>query len=141
MAAALAAWTGLDLATVLFLRGHYETPVVATSVPGGNGAALPWVLNQWWTGPDGHVASPDQVRNVLQGFVPKVPIHGKGKGKGEGAPPPVLQWLAQHHFTQWFSYQPASRYWHFQAIEGGWLLALAVILGVATVWLVRRRAA
>lgn len=137
MAAALAAWTGLDLATVIFLRGHYETPVVATSVPGGNGSALPWVLNQWWTGPDGHVASPDQVRNVLQGFVPRVPIRIKGHKDIQ----PVLQWLAQHHFTQWFSYQPASRYWPFQAIEGGWLLALAVILGVATVWLVRRRAA
>jgi hypothetical protein len=137
MAAALAAWTGLDLATVLFLRGHYETPVVATSVPGGNGSALPWVLNQWWTGPDGHVASSDQVRNVLQGFAPR----GTVGIKSHDGPKPVLQWLAQHHFTQWFSYQPASRYWHFQAIEGGWLLALAVILGAATVWLVRHRAA
>jgi hypothetical protein len=30
---------------------------------------------------------------------------------------------------------------HFQLIEGGWLLALSLILIVATVWLVRRRAA
>jgi ABC-type polar amino acid transport system ATPase subunit len=29
MAASLAAWTGLDLATVLFLRKHYEAPVIA----------------------------------------------------------------------------------------------------------------
>jgi hypothetical protein len=40
-----------------------------------------------------------------------------------------------------FAYQPQSRFWTFQFIEGGWLLALAVILGAATIWLVRRRAA
>jgi hypothetical protein len=44
--------------------------------------------------------------------------------------------------TQWTSYQPASRFWPFQWIEGGWLLALSVLLiAAATVWLVRRRAA
>jgi hypothetical protein len=40
-----------------------------------------------------------------------------------------------------FSYQPQSRFWTFQLIEGGWLLALALLLGAATIWLVRRRAA
>lgn len=38
-------------------------------------------------------------------------------------------------------FQPASRYWPFQLIEGGWLLALAVLLFAVTLWLVRRRAA
>jgi len=33
------------------------------------------------------------------------------------------------HLTEWISYQPESRFWHFQLIEGGWLLALAVPLG------------
>ena len=35
----------------------------------------------------------------------------------------------------------AGRFWPFQWIEGGWLLALSVLLIAATVWLVRRRAA
>jgi hypothetical protein len=39
------------------------------------------------------------------------------------------------------TYQPASRFWTFQFIEGGWLLVLALLLGAATIWLVRRRAA
>ena len=39
------------------------------------------------------------------------------------------------------SYQPDSRFWHFQLIEGGWLLALSLLLAAATVLLVRRRAA
>jgi hypothetical protein len=39
------------------------------------------------------------------------------------------------------SYQPASRFWPLQWIEGGWLLALSVLLIAVTVWLVHRRAA
>jgi hypothetical protein len=53
----------------------------------------------------------------------------------------VLHDLTQHGYTQWTSYQPASRFWPFQWIEGGWLLALSVLLIAATLWLVRRRAA
>ena len=50
------------------------------------------------------------------------------------------QCLARHGYTHWISYQPASRFWPFQWIEGGWLLALSVLLLAATIWLVRRRA-
>ena len=50
-------------------------------------------------------------------------------------------WTRLHGYHEWISYQPESRFWHFQLIEGGWLLALALLLGIATVWLVRRRAA
>ena len=45
------------------------------------------------------------------------------------------------HYAQWWAYQPQSRFWHFQLIEGGWLLALSLVLLAATVWLVHRRAA
>jgi hypothetical protein len=37
-------------------------------------------------------------------------------------------------------YQPASRFWTFQLIEGGWLLALVVALLAAIALLVRDRA-
>ena len=37
-----------------------------------------------------------------------------------------------------YSYQPVRRFWAFQAIEGGWLLALALVLLAGPVWLVRR---
>ena len=53
----------------------------------------------------------------------------------------AARYLTQHGYTNWTSYQPASRFWPFQWIEGGWLLALSVLLIAATVWLVRRRAA
>jgi ABC-type sugar transport system ATPase subunit len=41
----------------------------------------------------------------------------------------------------WTAYQPAGRFWVFQGIEGAIGLLLALLLGAATVWLVRRRAA
>jgi hypothetical protein len=53
----------------------------------------------------------------------------------------VTQYLARHGFTQWTSYQPDTRFWPFQWIEGGWLLPLSVLLIAVTVWLVRRRPA
>ena len=61
---------------------------------------------------------------------------------GPGTPDNVdpVQYLVQHGFTHVTTYQPADRFWAFQWIEGGWLLALSVLLIAATVWLVRRRA-
>jgi hypothetical protein len=55
-------------------------------------------------------------------------------------PDALSGWLAQHHFTQWWTYQPQGRFWPFQLIEGSWLLALSIILIAATVWLIRQRA-
>jgi hypothetical protein len=51
-----------------------------------------------------------------------------------------LHYFAQHGYTEWTRYQPASRFWPFQWIEGGWLLVLSILLIAATIWLVRRRA-
>jgi hypothetical protein len=50
------------------------------------------------------------------------------------------QCLVQHGYTQLTRYQPVSRFWPFQWIEGGWLLVLSVLLIAMTVSLVRRRA-
>ena len=52
-----------------------------------------------------------------------------------------VQYLIQHGYTQLTHYQPAGRFWPFQWIEGGWLLALSLLLITATVRLVRRRTA
>ncbi len=41
----------------------------------------------------------------------------------------------------WTAYQPDARFWDFQLIEGGWLLALSAVVIAAAIWLVRRRAA
>ena len=57
---------------------------------------------------------------------------------GGGSVDPI-QYLLQHGYTQWTSYQPDSRYWTFQWIEFGWLTLVSLLLLAATLWLVRHR--
>jgi len=53
----------------------------------------------------------------------------------------LAQCRSRHDYTRWATYRPANRFWPCKWIEGGWLLALSVLLIAATVWLVRRRVA
>jgi hypothetical protein len=52
-----------------------------------------------------------------------------------------MQCFARHGYTLWHHYQPANRFWTFQAIETGWLLALSALLITTNVWIVKHRAA
>jgi hypothetical protein len=136
--ATLAVYAGLAFAAGGFLRPHYLRPLL-TSNPNVPGSA--WIFSQWWTkgGTFAFAGSPpDSLLNQIIGV-------GKGlcalSGPGKPKSAEIAQCLSQDGYTQWTSYQPASRFWPFQWIEGGWLLALSVLLIAATVWLVRRRAA
>lgn len=46
-----------------------------------------------------------------------------------------------HGWASIIVWQPADRFWAFQGIESGVLVALAVALIALTIWLVRRRIA
>jgi hypothetical protein len=133
IAATLAVYAGLAIAAGGFLREHYLTPLVTNS-PNVPGTA--WIIGQWWT-KDGRFAFGNPPISLLNQFC-SAPPTGKGGKPSFGT---FAQCLAQHGYTQWTSYQPASRFWSFQWIEGGWLLALSALLIAATVWLVQRRAA
>jgi hypothetical protein len=137
MAASMATWAGLAFVTGAYLRKHYEAPL-ATSNPNVPGSA--WVLSQWWARA-GQPASLSAVNQVLRavGLSASAPGQFQAHGSTLGNVSP-MQYLVRHGFTQMTSYQPASRYWPFQFIEGGWLLALSLLLLAATIWLVRRRA-
>ncbi len=134
IAATLAAYAGLALAAGLWLRQHYAVPLL-TSNP--NVPSSAWIMSQWWTKggkfafANWHDAPASLIKQSLS----------PGGALGKASPGTLAQCLAQHGYTQWTSYQPGSRFWPFQWIEGGWLLALSVLLIAATVWLVRRRAA
>jgi hypothetical protein len=140
MAAAMAAWAGLMLVTYSFLRRHYLAPLLnkGAGAP-SRGSSPSWVLSQWWTGPNGKPVPLNTLMGLVRG-APKGPSKQVGPNTFQTVIDP-FSWLAKHGYTEWTSYQPASRYWPFQFIEGGWLLALSVLLIAATIWLVRRRAA
>ena len=129
IAATLAVYAGLALATALYLRQHYMTPLLTSKL---NLPSSAWIVSEWYT----------------KGGTYAFGAHGSGivnavsqlcSGGNSGLSP--AQCLTQHGYTVWSSYQPASRFWPFQWIEGGWLLVLSVLLIAAAVWLVRRRAA
>ncbi|MGH3152815.1 MAG: ABC transporter permease subunit [Streptosporangiaceae bacterium] len=132
--ATLAAYTGLALAAGLYLRQHYMTPLLVKNADAPGSA---WVISQLWYGKNGQPVSQTTLGNVLQ----QAPQLGGGKGGVPQDDHTVNQYLVQHGYTLWTSYQPGSRFWPFQWIEGGWLLVLSVLLIAAAVWLVRRRAA
>jgi hypothetical protein len=131
IAATLAVYAGLALATALWLREHYMTPLV-TSNPNLPGSA--WIVGQWYT-KDGKYAFGARGSGIVNAVTQLCPPR---IGASSGSP---AQCLSQHGYTAWSSYQPASRFWPFQWIEGGWLLVLSALLIAVTVWLVRRRAA
>jgi ABC-2 family transporter protein len=140
IAATLAVYAGLAFAVAGFLREQYLTPLVTT------GLQLPgsaWILGQWWTKGGVTLSQATMVQVMDPIFARKIPAVPSGDVhlfKPE-ALASTTQYLTQHGYTYWTRYQPGSRFWPFQWIEGGWLLGLSLLLIAATVWLVRRRAA
>jgi ABC-type transport system involved in multi-copper enzyme maturation permease subunit len=136
--ATLAAYTGLALLAGTVLRQHYLTPLVAK---GSNLPDSAWITSEWWTKSGKFAFGGRPPIELLQQLCPASFVPGPNGGIAvRGAFSPTTC-LVQHGYTQWSDYQPASHFWPFQWIEGGWLLALSVLLIAVTVWLVRRRVA
>ncbi len=138
LAATLAVWTGLAFLTAESLRPHYRAPLSTSSLQ------LPQAdqpIQQWWTR-GGVRVSEAQINQALQAI--GVQSSGGGgnftAGPGSSSVDP-MQYLLDHGFSQWTSYQPDSRYWSFQWIEFGWLAGLSLLLLAVALWMVRRRAA
>ncbi len=137
MFAAFAASGGLAFVTGAFLRRSYEAPLISTN-PDFHGRV--WVISQLWTS-GGQPASLSMINQTLHAIDVQAITPGQfqpGPMARAGVDP--SRYLVQHGFTQLTTYQPDSRFWPFQWIEGGWLLVLSLVLLAATVWLVRRRA-
>jgi hypothetical protein len=137
IAATLAVYAGLAFAAGGWLRPAYMTPVVTSKL---NLPGSAWIMSQWWTKGGRFAFSGFPPGRLLQQLCPAGPPVPVGPGHGQKTAG-LGECLTQHGYTQWTSYQPASRFWPFQWIEGGWLLVLSALLIALTVWLVRRRAA
>jgi hypothetical protein len=115
-------------------RQHYLTPLLTRRL---NVPSSAWVMRQWWD--RGATFAFHTWRDApvgLQQLCASSPVGPLGKPSGVT----LAQCFTQHGYTQVTSYQPASRFWEFQFIEGGWLLGMSVLLIALTVWMVRRRA-
>ena len=135
LAVTLALWTGLAfLASTL--RLHYEGPLATSRMELPN---TDFPVDQWWMHGGLRVGNA-QINQALQAIgVESTNAGGNFRaGPGSSSVDPV-QYLLQHGYTQWTSYQPDSRYWTFQWIEFGWLTLVSLLLLAMTLWLVRHR--
>jgi hypothetical protein len=129
MAATAAVWLAVAWPSVLWLRPLLATPV---SLPANSPAVditTKWVTADWFQdGAGRHVSTRALETLALQ-------------SRQSGQPLDFSRWLGQHGYTEWVSFQPASRFWHFQLVEAGCYVVLAAALGAAAVHWVRRHAA
>jgi hypothetical protein len=136
--ATLAAYTGLALLAGNVLRQHYLTPLFAK---GSNLPSAAWITSEWWTKGGNYAFGSRPPLSLLPQLCPSSFAASGGGGIHSSGSVSPTQCLLQHGYTQLADYQPASHFWPYQWIEGGWLLALSAVLIAVTVWLVRRRVA
>lgn len=137
LATAFAAWFGLAFLAANVLRQHYLPPLTTTHLQLPETA---FSLGQWWTRHGARVSTA-RINSVLQaiGFQPsgssgKVTVQPGTTGNVD-----PVHFLIRHGYTQVTSFQPDSRYWTFQWIEFGWLIALSILLLGVALWTLRRR--
>ncbi|WP_161789728.1 ABC transporter permease [Phaeacidiphilus oryzae] len=122
----LAIWTGLTIATTAWFRAHLMPPLHVTDADAPSGA---WALSQSWTDAAG--------RAVGRARIAELQYQAAQRGHKFD----TTAYLAREGYHHSVSYQPGSRFWDFQLIEGGGLVLLSLLLLAAAVLLVRRRAA
>jgi len=140
LAVTLVVWTGVAFLTAGALRNNYLRPLITSQPDRLRLGDLQ--VDQWWQH-GGMRVSEAQLNEVLRSTGTQVFNGGNvavAGPSGAGSVDP-FQYLTQHGYTQWASYQPDTRYWPFQWIEFGWLTAVSLLLLAGTVWLVRRRPA
>jgi len=136
--ATLAVWTALAFLTGAFLRPHYQAPLVTTS-PAIPRSAL--VISQWWAF-HGKPVSLDMLNRALRPIDIQA-LTLQDFQPGPATPPSVgdpVRYLSRQGYTQYTSFQPISRFWTWQLIEGSWLLALSLTLIAITIRGIHRRA-
>jgi ABC-type transport system involved in multi-copper enzyme maturation permease subunit len=105
-----------------FLRDHYLPTVVAINRPAPPGSLfVNWYLSHGRSVPNALVNQALQNFDTTTGWTA------------------IERALARSHATNVLIYQPASRFWQFQAIESAGLLAIALLCGAAMVWVIRRQ--
>jgi hypothetical protein len=146
LAVTLGGYFGVRLVIMGWIRQHYMSPVtttvsIAQNFNQANGGF--WALAQGFRGPNGTLTLPTgDVQTVGNGFplsdVPHacltyLPPNGTSQPKQL-----FFSCLTSHGYTQYFTYQPADRYFPFQFIEAGIFVALATALIAVTFAVINR---
>jgi len=166
MAAIAAAWLAMVLPSVIWLRHLIEKPItllaasgtertpIAIELSNANSISLgtdaphgAWEIARWTQDATGHHLSSSEIFALLQKANVNLgpPAGGPANaGPARGPAPDISSfstWLSQHGYRLGVSYQPASRFWHFQGVEAAAYVLLALLCAAATIWWVRRRTA
>ncbi len=96
----------------------------------GQGPAGSWLVRAWYTGPGGRVLGVKAAKRVR---IHVNPLFESLKGGASAA----KRWLSLHHYTYWFTYQPANHFWILQAVVGLVVLAVAALCVLGTVRSIR----
>jgi hypothetical protein len=119
---------------------------------GAQGPQTSWQLSNWTQNAAGHHLTSSQTYALLQQaqagpFAPNAPPFGQGAttvGPGAGPAPSggdFPAWLAQHGYKLGATFQPNSRFWHFQSVEAAAYVLLSLLCAAGVVWWIRRRTA
>jgi hypothetical protein len=141
IAVTLAGFIGVRAVTALWLRPHYMSAVTvfykvnADYTPPGSY----WQLGQGIMGPNGQPINQNTSGNVLDGIPVTYLPHSCAPAASGASRLPMSCAQALARFHGFVTYQPADRYWAFQAIETGIFVALAAILLTVTAVLLLRR--
>ena len=160
MAVTLAIFAALQVAMPLWVRPNLASPdrtvipvtsltagpsqtgpggdiftLYALTIPGQPGA---WVLSSGPVNAAGQATSVTPAACTSVGTGSGGGPQGNAFGPGQG-PNAFVACLASHGIREAFSYQPASRYWAFQATETAIYLALSLGLAGYCFWRLNRR--
>jgi hypothetical protein len=132
MALTLALFLAVRLPIDSFLRAHYQPPITVTfdvlaNSPASVGSGA-WIIDGGFVDAAGHHLSSDQ---VFSQCLPANPVVGDKLS--------IFQCIHDHGISNYITYQPADRFWTFQAIETALYAAVALGLLGLTVYWVRRR--
>ncbi len=132
MVLTLALFLGVRLPIDSYLPPHYQPPLTTTYSVLSNGPASvasdAWVIDGGFVDSAGHHLSDQQV------FGPCEQNTGLGLDKQS-----IFQCIHDRGISQYITYQPADRFWPFQAIETALYVVVALGLLGFTVYWVRRR--
>jgi ABC-type transport system involved in multi-copper enzyme maturation permease subunit len=150
MATTLALIAAVQIVFPLAVRPHLISPVRDTSFV--TAAAIDGIsTNQYGTNtavnaqapnlPGAWVYSSDVLNKAGSANLGTLPsaCPQPGNGGSGGGFQQCQQALAAEHLTQVTVYQPANRYWTFQALEFGIYLTAAILLTWGCFWAIRRR--